>query len=106
MEEQEFIGLANDMLARIEQALDACGADLDVTLKAGGVIEIVCPNDSKVIVNRHGAAREIWVAARSGGYHFRPENGNWISGRDGSELMATLARVLSEQCGESVVLVV
>lgn len=102
VEEREFNDLADAMLARIEGCLEDCGADLDFEIKPGGVIEIEFENGSKIIVNRHTAAREIWVAARSGGYHFKPEGDRWVSGRDGSELMAVLARCASEQAGEPV----
>lgn len=90
------------MLARIESALEGVDTDLDFEIKPGGVIEIEFDDGSKVIVNRHTAAREIWVAARSGGYHFKPESGRWVSARNGEELMAALARCLSEQAGEPV----
>lgn len=102
MEETEFNSLAEATLARIEQALDDCGADIDYELQAGGVLELEFADGSKIIVNRHAAAREIWVAARSGGFHFRPENGCWIGTRDGAELFATLERLVSEQAGERV----
>lgn len=102
VEEREFNDLADAMLARIEASLEDCGADLDFEIKPGGVIEIEFENGSKIIVNRHTAAREIWVAARSGGYHFKPEGDRWVSGRDGSELMAVLARCATEQAGEPV----
>lgn len=104
MEEREFNGLADAMLARIEQALEACDADIDFELKDGGVLEIACANGSKIIINRHTAAREIWVAARSGGFHFRhdAERGGWIGTRDGEALLAAVSRCLSEQCGEAV----
>lgn len=106
MEEREFLALADAELARLERALDAvleCGdADFDVELKPGGIIEIVCEDDSKIIVNRHAAAREIWVAARSGGFHFRPPEtvgGTWTGTRDGAPLAEVLSRCLSEQAG-------
>ncbi|MCO5096503.1 MAG: iron donor protein CyaY [Rhodocyclaceae bacterium] len=104
MEETEFNTLAEDTLARIEQALEACGADIDYELQAGGVLELEFGDGSKIIVNRHAAAREIWVAARSGGFHFRREAGRWVGTRDGAELFATLERLASEQAGERVVL--
>jgi CyaY protein len=104
MDEQQFNGLAEAMLARIEQALESCGADVDIELKPGGVLEIECADASKIIVNRHGAAREIWLAAKSGGFHFRPVDGRWVATRDGAELMATLARCLGEQTGVPVTL--
>lgn len=102
MNEQEFNTLADAMLDRIEQALDACGGDFDYELKAGGILEVDFENGSKIIVNRHGAAREIWVAAKSGGFHFRPEGSNWIDTRDGSELLASLSRCISAQSGEDI----
>lgn len=102
MDEREFTSLADTMLARIEQALDGCDADIDYELRPGGIIEIECASGSKIIVNRHVAAREIWLAAKSGGYHFRPESGRWVGTRDGEELMAALSRCLTEQAGADV----
>lgn len=103
MEESAFNALAETELDRIEAALEACGAEMDIEPKPGGILELEFENGSKVIINRHSAAREIWVAARSGGFHFRSEGGGWVAGRDGTELYALLTRVVSEQSGESVV---
>jgi CyaY protein len=99
MEESAFNALADIELDRIEAALEACGAELDIEPKPGGVLEIEFENGSKVIINRHTAAREIWVAAKSGGFHFRPESGRWVSARDGAELYSTLAEVVGLQSG-------
>jgi CyaY protein len=109
MDEQTFIQLADGELARIEAALDKAGqageageADFEVETRPGGVLEIECGNGSKIIINRHVAAREIWVAAKSGGYHFRLQNGDWVATRDGETLWFAIQRVLSEQTGEQV----
>lgn len=102
LDEREFNREADAMLARIEAALDDCDADLDFEIMPGGVIEIEFADGSKIVVNRHAAAREIWVAARSGGYHFRFGDGRWTGTRDGSELMEALSRCASEQAGEPV----
>ena len=77
MEEREFNALADAMLARIEAALEACSSDCDFDFetKPGGVLELEFDNGSKIIINRHTAAREIWVAAKSGGYHFARRKG-------------------------------
>jgi CyaY protein len=104
MDEQEFNTLAEAMLNKIEQSLESCGADIDVELKQGGVIAVECADGSKIIVNRHVAAREIWLAAKSGGFHFRPDNGRWLGTRDGANLLSVLGRCLSEQTGEAVTL--
>ena len=103
MDEREFLALADAELARLEGALaalqDGDAVDFDYELKPGGIIEIACEDDSKIIVNRHAAAREIWVAARSGGFHFRLDGGHWIGTRDGEDLRRVLSRCFSEQSG-------
>jgi len=102
MDESAFSDLADEELTRIEAALEACGAEIDIENMPGGVLELEFANGSKMVINRHLAAREIWVAAKSGGFHFAPRDGSWIAGRDGAELYATLSRLVSEQSGESV----
>lgn len=102
MEESAFNALAEAELLRIEAALDACGAELDIENKPGGVLEIEFDNGTKIIINRHSAAREIWVAAKSGGFHFRPESGRWLASRDGAELYSMLSALVSQQSGTPV----
>lgn len=102
MDESVFNDLADAELIRVEAALEECDADLDIESKPGGVLEVEFDNGSKIIINRHSAAREIWVAARSGGFHFKPVEGGWIAGRDGAELYTTLSRLVQEQSGCSV----
>jgi CyaY protein len=99
MNEAQFESLAEQTLRSIEHALEASGLEADFELKEGGVLEIEFADGSKVIVNRHGAAREIWVAARSGGFHFRWDGAAWRDTRDGSELFSALSRVASLQSG-------
>jgi CyaY protein len=104
MDESQFEALATRALQRIEQALDESGIDADFELKEGGVLELEFDNGSKIIVNRHGAAREIWVAAPSGGFHFRWDGSAWRDSRDGSELFAALSKLVSAQSGTGVIL--
>jgi len=104
MNESEFEALADAELARIEQAFETSGVDADIEAKAGGVLEIEFNDGSKMIINRHLAAREIWVAARSGGFHFRSDGVQWRDTRDRRELYAALSRLVSEQSGEPVVI--
>jgi len=104
MDEREFEALAGAALARLERALDESGVDADIELKEGGVLELEFANGSKIIVNRHGAAREIWVAARSGGFHFRWDGSAWRDTREGTELFAALSKLVSAQTGGGVIL--
>jgi CyaY protein len=89
-------------LQQIEGGLEACGADLDVEVAPGGVLEVEFADGSKMVINRHSVAREIWVAARSGGFHFRYDDGAWRDTRSGEELFAAIGRLASQQAGESV----
>jgi CyaY protein len=102
MEDKEFNALADNILARIEAALEASDADIDFELAAGGVLEIEFADGGKIIVNRHGVAREVWVAARAGGFHFRWDGTCWRDTRDGAELMEKLSLLASQQAGETV----
>lgn len=102
MNDSEFNALADEALMRIEAGLEASGADLDFAMISSGVLEIELPDGSKVVVNRHAAAQEVWVAARSGGFHFRWDGRAWRNTRDQSELMASLSALLTAQLGESI----
>jgi CyaY protein len=104
MNETDFEALAGRTLERIERALEESGIDADFELKEGGVLEVEFTNGSKIIINRHRAAREIWVAARSGGFHFRWDGANWRDSRDRAELFTVLSRVVSAQSGSAVTL--
>lgn len=102
MDEREFNALADATLRQIEDAVEQCGAEVDLEVKPGGVLELEFEDGSKIIINRHTAAREIWLAAKSGGYHFRPQDGRWLATRNGEELMVAIGRCMSEQAGEVV----
>ena len=98
----EFILAADRTLAAIGGALDAAletsDADVDWHLN-DGILEIECEDGGKLIVNRHVPNREIWVAARAGGYHFKPVDGLWRDTRSGDELGAAHAALVLAQAG-------
>ena len=102
MNDSEFNALADAVLKRIEAGLESSGVDLDFALVSAGVFEIEFADSSKIIVNRHGVAKEMWVAARSGGFHFRWDGQEWRDTRDNGELMAALSALVSAQIGEPV----
>ena len=105
MNDKEFSALADAALKQIEAALEQSGADLDFAMVSEQVLEIEFDNGSKIIVNRHDAAQEVWVAARSGGFHYRWDGARWQDTRRDEELMVALSRLVSEQGGAVVSLV-
>lgn len=104
MTESEFENLAGVALAALESAFEAEAPDADVQAKGSGMLEVEFENGSKMIINRHGAAREIWVAAKSGGFHFRHDGAEWRDTRDGTELFAAVSALASQQSGATVML--
>jgi CyaY protein len=100
MDESEFEAAAQAALEALERTLEQ--TELDFELKPGGIVEIEFDDGSKIIVNRHAAAREIWVAARGGGFHFRWDGAAWRDTRSGEELFAALSEHTSRQAGEPV----
>jgi CyaY protein len=100
MNESDFHREVDAVLARIEAAVESSDS-LDVDLESG-ILTIECADASRVIVNRQTPNREIWVAARSGGFHFRKVEGAWRDTRSGEELFASIARIVASQCGEKI----
>ncbi|MBB5605877.1 MULTISPECIES: iron donor protein CyaY [unclassified Janthinobacterium] len=108
MSESEFLALAEATLTDIEAALDRLNDEdvLDVECsRSGNVLEIeFIDNGTKIIVNSQAPMREMWIAARSGGFHYKRVGDEWRNTRDDSELFAALSAMASEQAGTTVVL--
>jgi len=104
MNDSEFIELADQTLDRIECAVEASGASIDCSLVGSGVLELELEDGGKIVVNRHAVSKELWVAARAGGFHFRWDGQGWRDTRNSRELMAVLSELLSSQVGESIAL--
>ena len=103
MTETEFNAEVDAVLLAIEHSLETSDADLDFEATSG-ILEISFSDGSKIIVNRQTPTREIWVAARSGGFHFACKDGKWLGTRDGRELFAALSECATRQAGEAVVI--
>ena len=103
MNESEFAAAAERTLTAIEAAVESCGADIETT-RSGSVLTLELPDGSKIVVNSQAPMKQIWVAARSGGFHYEWRDDGWRDTRDGSELFAALSRIVSAQGGEAVLL--
>ena len=96
MTETEFNDLVDDTLIKIEEGVDASGVDIECET-ATGILTLEFTDGSKIIVNRHVPNREIWVAAKSGGFHFRADHGHWRDTRGHDDLATALTRLLKSQ---------
>lgn len=103
MTESEFLELAERTLDEIEAAVEAAPIDVEVT-RAGNVLTLELADGARVVVNSQTPMQQIWVAAKSGGFHYERREGAWRDTRDGTELFAALSRILSAQGGTPVLL--
>ena len=95
MNDSEFIAQVKTIFSKIQQGLES--ADLDYEEPSDGILEIEFEDGSQMVINRHNAAREIWVAARSGGFHFRHDGKDWRDSRENTELFAKLTSLIALQ---------
>jgi CyaY protein len=106
MTDLEYLNHAEKALAAIELACDrindASDADID-NQRSGGMITLTFANRSQIIINLQKPLQEIWMAARSGGFHYKFSSGQWLNTKDGSEFFAALTHCASEQSGLQVV---
>ena len=103
MNESEFIETIDTILMQIEEAIEDNDAGIECETSSG-ILTLEFENGSQVIINRQTPVRQIWVAAKSGGYHLdlNKEDGSWYTDREGEELFALLVRVCREQSGKTV----
>jgi len=102
LSDAEYQRFGGQVLTAIEAAADRWLQDdvIDIdTQRTGGLLELVFPDDSRIVVNLQPPLQEIWLAARAGGYHYRHVQGRWLDTRDGSEFFAALSRHASAQGG-------
>lgn len=106
MTETEFLTLAETTLDAIERAMEQVADEDDVDIecsRSGNVLEIeFVDTASKIIVNSQAPMQEIWVAAKSGGFHYKRQANQWIDTRNGGELYSELSRMASMQSGHTI----
>jgi CyaY protein len=110
IDDKQFHQLGAHLLQSIEMALeaadDALDLDLDLERQGGNVINIRFRDKSVIVVNTQPPLHEIWVAAKSGGYHYRWAGSMseplWLDTKTGRELLGDLSQFASAQAGQAV----
>ncbi len=87
--------------ARADELLQQDGLDID-TSRTGGLLELTFPDRSKIVINTQPPLHEIWLAARSGGYHYKYVDGRWRDTRTGEDFFDVLSRCASEHAARPV----
>lgn len=102
LSDAEYHRLTSSVLSGIEQTIDRWLQDDVIDIDAqrtGGLLELVFPDRSRIVVNTQPPLQELWLASRAGGYHYRYVQGRWRDTRDGSDFHAVLSREASAQAG-------
>jgi CyaY protein len=99
----QFLREAEFVLARIESQVDRWLDDdlIDIdSQRTGGLLELSLPRGTKIVINTQPPLKELWLAARAGGHHFKFVDGRWLDTRSGVEFFESLSTHLSSQTGQ------
>ncbi|MDE2615552.1 MAG: iron donor protein CyaY [Burkholderiales bacterium] len=102
MTDTEFMDRAESVLRAIEASCDRFNEESDVDIdnqRVGGMVTLVFRDRSQIVVNLQKPLHEIWLAARSGGYHYKFDGRQWLDTKGQGEFFASLSRYASEQAG-------
>ena len=102
MTDSEFLDLAETLLHSVEASCDRINdqnlADID-NQRVGAMVTLVFSNRSQIVINLQKPLHEVWLATRSGGYHFKFDGRQWIDSKGQGEFFASLSKFASEQAG-------
>ena len=100
MTDSEFLDLAENLLRSVEASCDRINdhnlADID-NQRVGAMVTLVFSNSSQIVINLQKPLHEVWLAARSGGYHFKFDGRQWSDSKGRGEFFACLSSFASEQ---------
>ena len=104
MTELEYLDRAEALLATVEAECDRINesgqTDID-NQRVGGMVTLVFDDRSQIVVNLQKPLHEVWLAARSGGYHYTYADGAWRDTKTGEEFFARLSLAASEHAGQA-----
>jgi len=104
MTDPDYMNRAEAVLAAIEKGCDTINDTTDADIdnqRVGGMITISFPNGSQLIVNLQKPLQEVWLAARSGGYHYRHNGQAWVDTKTGREFFEQFSEEASTQGGQA-----
>ncbi len=101
MNDTEFHQLVDTQMQIIEEAIDDSGADIDYET-SGNVMTLEFDDRSQIIINRQEPMKEIWLASKSGGFHFQWKGEQWICSKTGVELISMVKTECEKHAGEAI----
>lgn len=103
MNDVEYDELTDALLLAVEEAVEALDLDLD-SENHGGLLNIIYPDRSKIVINKQEPLHQVWVATKFNGHHFEYRDGQWIDNRSGMEFWHLLSDAGSKMAGQPFVL--
>lgn len=103
MTDLEFLDHAERLLQAVELACDRLNDEADVDIdnqRVGGMITLTFHNRSQIIINLQKPLHEVWLAARSGGYHFKFDGQRWQDTKGQGEFFLRLTQDACAQTGQ------
>ena len=100
MNENEYNRCVDELMLQIEDSIDNSALEIDCE-KSNGILTLtVESNGSQIILSRQTASREVWLAARSGGFHFILKESIWRDTKTNDTLGMILQQAVKSQAGE------
>jgi CyaY protein len=102
MTDLEFLDRAEQLLKAVESACDRLNDDSDADIdnqRVGGMITLTFANRSQIVINLQKPLHEVWLATRSGGYHYRFDGQHWSDTKGQGEFFDRLTQDASAQAG-------
>ena len=101
MQDREYDEIVENLFISIEDEIDELDVDVDVDSTAG-MLTLEFPDGSSVVLSRQIANHEVWVAAKSGGFHLSYDGGGWLCGTTSEAIGELLNRVFTEQLNQAI----
>ena len=96
LSQSQYLELAERALRAVESAADE--ADVD-SRRDGSVLTLELDNAAQVIINLQAPVQELWLASKSGAFHFRYRQGRWLDTREGRDFGELLQQAVGDQGG-------
>ena len=104
MTDTEYMDQAEALLKAVEVACDRINDETDADVdnqRVGGMVTLTFANHSQIVINQQKPLHEIWMATRSGGFHYRYRDGEWQDTKGQGEFFAALSQNATDQSGRA-----
>ncbi len=105
MTDNEYHQLVDALLLTIEQQIDEelDNGELDIDYESqSGVLEVIFPDNSKIVLNKQEPLQQLWVATKFNGHHFEYRDGLWIDNRSGVEFWDFINKAATRQANATI----